>query len=204
VAVSDELAMPERGVAVPEDGQAELTRLWQQRWPGCPPVGHQLRAPYRDVWVRFHSLPESKRYPQDESEYAVVLERYNTVLDELFAGEDVYVITPVWTAEAELPSFRPGAGYWRTLLVADDPDPEFRTYWHLTAVRRPWRRGCVDELLRDVADDAVAGVLITDTGMRRVHHPYDGGADVFLESSEERDGMRDRHAGWLSRHASGL
>ncbi|MFZ3566783.1 hypothetical protein ACNYS0_07350 [Streptomyces sp. BH034] len=58
-----------------------MTELWQQHWPNCPPVGYKLRDPYRDLWVRFHSLPESKRYAEDESEYAVVLERYNTVLD---------------------------------------------------------------------------------------------------------------------------
>ncbi|MFD1275569.1 hypothetical protein ACFQ51_40145 [Streptomyces kaempferi] len=50
----------------------------------------------------------------------------------------------------------------------------------------------------------MAGVLITDTRMQRVHHPYDGGADVFLATSEERDRMRDRHGDWLSSHPSGL
>ncbi|MFC9842869.1 hypothetical protein ACFWFF_02230 [Streptomyces sp. NPDC060223] len=149
-------------------------------------------------------MPESKRYADDESEYTVVLERYNTVLDELFAGADVYVITPLWTTEAEVPSSQPVTGYWQSLLVEDDPDPEFRTYCHLFAARRPWRRGCIDESLRDIADDKVAGVLITDTRMQRIHHPYDGGADVFLATSEERDRVRDRHADWLSRHPSGL
>ncbi|MFJ4188154.1 hypothetical protein [Kitasatospora sp. NPDC089509] len=154
--------------------------------------------------MRFHSLPESTRYAQDESEYAVVLQRYNAVLDELFAGEDVYVITPVWTAEPDVPTRQPDAGYWQSLLVEDDPDPEFRTYSHLFAARRPWRHGCLDDLLREVADDKVAGVLITDTQLRRIHHPYDGGADVFLATSEERDRMRDRHSSWLSSHPAGL
>lgn len=183
---------------------SSLTELWRQPWPGCPPVGYKLRDPYRDVWVRFHSLPESKRYPEDESEYTVVLERYNTVLDELFAGADVYVITPLWTTEADVPSVEPGTGYWQSLLVEDDPDPGFRTYCHLSATRRPWQRGCIDSLLRDTADDKVAGILITDTRLQRVHHPYDGGADVFLATSGERDQLRDRHADWLSGHPSGL
>jgi hypothetical protein len=143
------------------DIRTVLTDLWQQRWPDCPPVGYKLRDPYRNVWVRFHSLPESKRYAKDENEYAVVLERYNTVLDELFASGDVYVITPVWTTEADVPPLQPDAGYWQSLLVEDDPDPEFRTYCHLFAARRPWRRGCLDELLRDIADDKMAGVLVT-------------------------------------------
>lgn len=163
-----------------------------------------LRDPYQAVWVRFHSLPESKRYAEDEGEYAILLERYNIVLDELFAGTDVYVITPVWTTDPHVPAHLPDTGYWQSLLVSDDPDPEFRTYCHLFVSRRPWQYGCINETLRDVADDKRAGVLITDTRMRRIHHPYDGGADVLLTTPEERDRMRDRHATWLSRHPSGL
>ncbi|MFD8504986.1 hypothetical protein ACFV2L_20010 [Streptomyces sp. NPDC059687] len=48
----------------------------------------------------------------DESEYAVVLERYNTVLDELFAGTEVYVVTPFGATEPEVPLLEPDAGYW--------------------------------------------------------------------------------------------
>ncbi|WP_455753638.1 DUF3885 domain-containing protein [Streptomyces hirsutus] len=55
-------------------------------------------------------------------------------------------------------------------------------------------RASLDELLRDIADDKVREGLVTDTQMRRIHHPYDGGADVFLTTSEERDRTRDRHA----------
>ncbi|MEU5116870.1 hypothetical protein AB0G64_35905 [Streptomyces longwoodensis] len=187
-----------------EAGRTDLTELWQQHWPRCPPIGYQLRGTYRDVWVRFHSLPESKRYAEDEGEYAVVLERYNTVLEELFAGADVYVITPLWTTEAEFPALKAVTGYWQSMLVEDDPDPAFHTYCHLFVARRPWRPGCIDDLLRDIADDKVAGVLVTDTRMKRIYHPYDGGADVFLAASEERDRLRDRHADWLSRQPSGL
>ncbi|MFE5485933.1 hypothetical protein [Streptomyces sp. NPDC056527] len=50
----------------------------------------------------------------------------------------------------------------------------------------------------------MARVLITDTQMRRIYHPYDGSADVFLTTPGERDRMRDRHADWLSSHPVGL
>lgn len=196
--------MKGRELQVSGSEQAALTELWQQRWPDCNPVGRLLRGEYGDVWVRFHSLPESKRYPGAESEYTVVLERYNTVLNDLFAGADVYVIRPVWTTEPHVPADAPDAGYWQTLLVADDPDPEFRTYYHLFADRHPWQRGCIDGLLREVADDEVADVLVTDIRMERICHPYDGGADVFLASPAERDRLRDRHADWLSSHPAGL
>jgi hypothetical protein len=154
--------------------------------------------------MRYHSLPESKRYPQDETEYAIVLERHNTVLDELFAGTEVYVITSVWTADPDVPSNRPDTAHWQSLLVTDDPDPEFRSYSHLFVTRRPWQRGCIDGLLRDVADEEVADVLITDVRLQRIHHPYDGGADVFLATPEGRNQLRDQYAAWLSSHPSGL
>ncbi|MGW6733237.1 DUF3885 domain-containing protein [Streptomyces sp. NPDC055013] len=58
-----------------------LSALWQRQFPKGPPIAHELRAAYSDRWVRFHSLPDSKRYPESEDEYAIVLHRYNTVLD---------------------------------------------------------------------------------------------------------------------------
>ncbi|MFD8423245.1 hypothetical protein [Streptomyces sp. NPDC059466] len=113
-------------------------------------------------------------------------------------------LTPLWTTEAEVPPLEPVTGYPQSLLVEDDPDPECHTYCHLLAARQPWQRGCIDDLLRDAADDKVTAILVTDTRMQRIHHPYDGGADVFLATSEERDRMRDRHGDWVSSHPSSL
>lgn len=45
--------------------------------------------------------------------------------------------------------------------------------------------------------------MITDLEMRRVHHPYDGGADVLLPTTGERDALKARHTDWLSTHRSG-
>lgn len=114
------------------------------------------------------------------------------------------MVRPVWTTEPAVPPHASEVGYWKTLLVEDDPDPEFRTHHHLFAERRLWHRGCIDGLLREVADDVVAHVFITDLQMERVYHPYDGGADVFLLTPAERDQFRAAHADWLSKHSAGL
>ncbi|NEA99675.1 hypothetical protein G3I78_11495 [Streptomyces sp. SID13726] len=161
--------------------------------------------------MRFHSLPGSKRYPQTEGEYAIALHRYNTVLDELFAGTEIYVVTVAWSWERggpESPPERhqahPQGTRWTTLAFDDDPDPELHSYTHLYADRRPWRKGTVDGVLRKVADDVLSGVIITDSELSRIHHPYDGGADVIATSSAERDRMRDSHQDWLPRNPAGL
>ncbi|MET7734753.1 hypothetical protein ABZT02_25760 [Streptomyces sp. NPDC005402] len=188
-----------------------LSALWQRQWPQGPPVAHELRGSYPDRWVRFHSLPGSKRYPGTEEEYGVVLHRYNAVLEELFAGGEVYVVTVGWSWEPDgpelaerRPEVHPDGTRWMTLADEDVPDPELRSYTHLYVDRRPWRPGCADAILREVADDVLAGVFVTDTGMRRIHHPYDGGADVVLASAGERDRLRERFGGWVSPDASGL
>ncbi|MFG2964058.1 hypothetical protein ACGFZS_12350 [Streptomyces sp. NPDC048288] len=162
--------------------------------------------------MRFHSLPGSKRYPESEDEYAIVLNRYNTILDELFAGTDVFVVTMDWSSTPTGPAghsnlrqaLHPDGIRWWIEPDHDDPDPESRIHTRLYVDRRPWERGCADELLRAVADDALAEVFFTDTELRRIHHPYDGGADIILASPGERDRVRDRHADWLSGHPAGL
>ncbi|WP_326618818.1 hypothetical protein OG863_15860 [Streptomyces decoyicus] len=191
--------------------RAHLSTLWQRQRPMGPPLAHELRAAYSDRWVRFHSLPGSKRYPETEDEYTVVLDRNNTVLEELFAGTDVYVLTTAWSSEPTGPQrptrrreVHPDSSPWMTITNDADPDPEFHTYTHLYADRRPWQRGSIDEILREVAHDALSGVIITDSELQRIHHPYDGGADVILTTPDERDEVRNRHTDWLSQHPTGL
>jgi hypothetical protein len=189
-----------------------LAALWQERRPLGTPIAHTFRCTYATRWVRFHSLPDSKRYPESEDEYAIALDRYNTVLDELFTGLEVFVVTMDWsntpTGPAGYPTPRqelhPDGILWWIEPEQDDPDPEFHTHTRLYADRRPWRHGCLDELLRAVVDEAVVEVFVTDTELRRIHHPYDGGADVILATPAERDDLRDRHTDWLSSHPSGL
>ncbi|MER6839581.1 DUF3885 domain-containing protein [Streptomyces platensis] len=191
--------------------RGHLSALWQRQWPMGPPLAHELRAAYSDRWVRFHSLPGSKRYPQTEDEYTVVLDRNNTVLEELFAGTDVYVVTTAWSNEPNGPEHptrrrevHSDGSFWMTIANDVDPDPEFHTYTHLYADRRPWQRGSIDGILREVAHDVLSGVIISDVGLQRIHHPYDGGADIILTTPHERDGVRNRHTDWLPQPPTGL
>ncbi|MGI5285038.1 DUF3885 domain-containing protein [Nonomuraea polychroma] len=62
----------------------------------------------------------------------------------------------------------------------------------------------LDALLHAVADDLCSGVIIMDTDLRRVYHPYDGGADVIMADAGERDQLKAAHVGWLPRNRHGL
>lgn len=162
-----------------------LSALWDERWPGCPKLPYELRGAIRDRWVRFHTLPGSKRYPHTEVEFRTVLARHNTVLAELVTGSAVLVVT-VGYSDGPTPhqpgrspatvAVHPDGVYWTSECMDDESD--FTAWMHLYVSQLPWSPGCLDSLLRRVADDVVTNVLVADTGLRWLYHPYDGGMDV--------------------------
>jgi len=187
-----------------------LTKLWDQRWPGCSKVPYELRAA-RDRWVRFHTLPDSKRYTDAEAEYEIILHRHNEVLTELAIQPALIVVTSGYSEHPrpqdpgrspETIAAQPGASYWTSVCLDDEPG--FESWIHLYASQRVWSVGCLNPLLRLVADNVIANVLLADLSLRWLYHPYDGGMDVILPSSTERDALRDRHRDWLSTQPSGL
>lgn len=185
---------------------------WQARFPSCEPDQEQLRNTFTRRWVRFHSLPGSKRYPGDESEYATVLARHNLILGELATpGQRLTLLTTGYSSSPE-PSrsesiwmeLDPSAVPVRTFLMEEAEADFDASYWHVYASERDWYPGKFDELIRLVADDIVANVMIVPADCRWLIHPYDGGMDVIAECEEARDDLKSRHTDWLSLHPCGL
>ncbi len=187
---------------------------WDRRFSGCRPVGWELRSAFPDRWVRFHSLPGSVRYPENEGDVAEILKRHNVILGELTrSGEKVVLLTACYSKDpapirsgAELAKLDPNASPWRTIAWHGlDSDPEAEPYyWHVFASAWEWRRGVFDELIRLVAVDVVADVLIVSQDCRWLIHPYDGGMDAIVETVDARDRLATRHSPWRSPRPDGL
>jgi len=185
---------------------------WDEQFPNCEPVAHWLRIAFPDRWVRFHSLPGSKRYPEDESEYATVLHRHNCILGELTGSEQSVVLLATEYSEspnpvhlqAELQTLAPDAIPWRSVpmheLDGDFADPSF---WHVFASAWEWHPGLFDPIVRLVADAIAVNIMIVNPDCRWLLHPYDGGMDVIAESSGARDCLKLSHADWLSPRPDG-
>jgi len=187
-----------------------LIRAWTEAWPAVLPLAHELKEVFEDRWVRFHSLPESKRYADSPDEDEIVLRRHNVVLNELCAGVDEILViannvssTPYpSTASPEFAELLPAHAFWTSVpWHYSDPDLLFA---HLYASRRPWEPGALDDVLDAVAEEEMFGVIITPTDLRWLYHPYAGGADIILPTVAERDALAAAHAEWRSRHPSGL
>lgn len=188
----------------------ELTDLWERRWTRCPPVADQLRTAYPERWVRFHSLPGSKRYAANEAEYLEILTRHHSTLGALGAAADspVLAITAQFSATRdafarvpELGRVQPAAWHWRA--EAEMTELESESMWRQLFVSET-TVGNLDALLRLVADDGCRGVMIVPLDVSWVYHPYDGGADVLAPSESARNQLRSRFSNWLSTLASGM
>jgi hypothetical protein len=181
---------------------------WERWFPGCEPLAHHLTVVFPARWVRFHSLPESKRYPEEPAEYATVLERHNRVLGLLAArGETVALLTTGWSdttepvrCQPELVELDPQARPWRTVAMHRQPDNAFMepTFWHVFASARQWTPGVFDPLVRLVAQEVLENLIVAALDCRWLFAPYDGGMDVLVESRAARDGLANRHPQWLA------
>jgi hypothetical protein len=108
---------------------AVLSRLWDEQWPGCSKVPYELRT-VRDRWIRFHTLPDSKRYPESEAEYATVLARHNAILGELVTTSAVLVTTADYSEAPQPQAPRRATGvdlilpepvYWTSVPINEEP-----------------------------------------------------------------------------------
>ena len=96
----------------------------------------------------------------------------------------------------------PGAERW-SVLSWPGYEPEL-AFAHAFVTEVPGRPGGLDELLRAVADEQLAYVIIAPPDLSWLYAPFDGGADVLLADSGTRDELRDRHRDWLGAQHAGI
>jgi hypothetical protein len=186
--------------------------FWRSHYGDCPPVGFLLRETFPERWFRVHSLPESKRYPDSAAELSILLARHNTVVTDvlgdgspcMIVADPEYVPRDAARARGQRQFASLGLQPLMTIVESEPKDIDRAWALSLGAGRIQWRPRALDDLLTDVANHLLAPLLIVSEASGRVYAPYDGGADLFLESTAERDEYRKKYASWLSPDPSGL
>ncbi len=178
----------------------DIPQLWRSFYPGQSPISYVLREQISEKWFRIHSLPDSKRYAENQSEEQEILRRHNSVADEILGGDHSCVMFFPGHSIRAYPSLF--SGFERQFFY------RFRNedYSRLTmfAAHTLWRTHKFDEILIRVAHWDITRVLWMNTLSGEIFAPYDGGADLFLASTERRDKLRARYVDWLSSHPEGV
>lgn len=175
---------------------AEFRRDWAQFHPSCLPLGWMLRNRAGSPWVRFHALPGSKRYADDEAERDIILSRAHALGDGLLGVDQC-----CWVIEAETGD--PSAPSEVALSGAETDDPD-EPVWSFYARRERWRAGTHDAKLLSIADDKPRRAIWMRCDDGAVFAPYDGGFDLFPTSWEAVSHLKFGWPDWLSDHPAGL
>lgn len=184
---------------------AEFRARWQAWYPDTAPHGYEMRASHPDRWLRIHSLPGSKRYPESDADRAILLERHNAVATEALHGAPSVLLGYDYYGVYQFPAHHLLRAWVvdapPVLRIAPDDDEADAT--SVFEGRIDWVPGAMDELLLHVADDRIRLLLLNwDTGA--VYAPYDGGADLFWPTPAECRIARQRFGAWLSPRVDGL
>lgn len=74
--------------------QEEFNKLWISNYPETVPISYLFKHDSADRWFRIHSLPDSKRYPDNDEEWELLLKRQNTIITDLFGLDSkVFLLT---------------------------------------------------------------------------------------------------------------
>jgi hypothetical protein len=187
----------------------ELTKQWNKMFPDFPPVAAELKHFFKERWFRIHTLPESKRYAENKSEYNEILNRHNVILSDLFSADHSYILLSEYGSESKEPvtdkrieKLNLQKNY-RLSLQADDDDSE-HFYSHFYFDSKCWEENSLNDLFLLIADDEIRNIMLFSIEKSIVYHPYDGGADIFFKNSELRDIYKEKYINWLSKHPLGL
>lgn len=175
---------------------------WESRFGSALPLGWSLRGMIPGRWVRIHSLPDSRRYPENQEDRGLLLRRHSAVADAVLGrGARCLLYVPRYLAPDE-PS-----GPVKLLSLEDlvfeswqVKAPDFECSIHSASAF--WDAGKFEPTLLSVAE-GTERVLFLSLDTEQIYAPYDGGADLFLQSESQVREVRTRFAAWLSARLDG-
>ena len=176
-----------------------IRELWRSFHGEQVPIAYVLRRQIPELWFRIYSLPDSKRYAEDESETHPMLRRYNMVAAEVFGEKERCLLFFPDYALRKSPSVFEAFG-GELFCHFEDEDASITLF----AAHTDWQSQKFDGIVRLVAEDEIRYFSLMNAGSGEILAPYDGGADLFLSSTGRRDALRAQFKDWLSRHPEGV
>ncbi|WP_027394219.1 DUF3885 domain-containing protein [Aquimarina latercula] len=191
--------------------ESEFIDYWNKEYPESLPINYELKMVYPDRWFRIHSLPESKRYAENEDEYKIILDRQNQLINDLIGEESevaisfgLYRLDSTNDNYKELTDFGEFQKVLRIDLQKERPEEyEDEMYFDIYVKTESWKNGNRNEILKGIADDEIRAMFISRSN-KCVIAPYDGGVDVIVDSTEKRDKLKVKYKDWLSDREDGM
>lgn len=193
----------------------DFNDFWVSIYPDTAPIPYTFKHRYPNRWFRIHSLPESKRYAENQEEWDILLDRQNEIItDVLGHGSKVFLVTNhyYWIygntieEEADTEDF---ASYNSTPLDAIDMHQLYPDYYDEGQAVLPafseqvWQPRIYDQLLKVIAQDEARAFFVSESNECLVA-PYDGGIDFVLRDEATKNKYKHKYMDWLSSRPDGM
>lgn len=78
----------------------EFHKQWTLYYPNTVPISYLFKTDLSTRWFRIHSLPDSKRYAENEEEWNILLKRQNEIITNLLEVDTtIFIVTGKYTPE---------------------------------------------------------------------------------------------------------
>ena len=193
----------------------QFTQFWAKTYPKTVPIPHFFKYDYAERWFRIHSLPNSKRYAETDAEWAILLQRQNALITDLFGeAEQVILVTGAYKRRNErrvhLVKKNPILKTYPFKILPEMDLPASKSeYYDEGMAYRPafaealWQSEKFDNLLRGIANDELR-VFFVSAQKNVIIAPYDGGVDVVLKDTEIKNAYKIKCKNWLSEREDGF
>ena len=193
----------------------DFQNLWNSNFAGSELISHLFKQNFAERWFRIHSLPESKRYADNENEWEILLSRQNEIITDLFG-----IDTPVLMVTGEYTSidnklfryivneeiFEPFSFVPLDSIKMHKIDPEqydeqveYRPFF----TQIPWKPNSYNNILREVANDNIR-VFFVSFDVSVIVAPYNGGVDIVVPDRATKENYTTKYSNWLSDRDDGL
>ncbi len=190
---------------------SDFKKYWQDKYPEALPINYELRTVYSDRWFRIHSLPDSKRYAENESEYQIILNRQNTLINDLLGDNAEIIISfGLYTDYLSNDNYKELTDFGEfdkvqtiSLHIERPNEYDDEMYFDIYVKGEQWKMNSKNEILKAIADDEIRAMFISPAN-DCIIAPYDGGVDIIVNSTEKRDNLKRKYKDWLSEREDGL
>lgn len=192
----------------------EFNRLWQLHYWNSVPISYLFKHYYPKRWFRIHSLPKSKRYPENDKEWGILLSRQNEIITDLF-GVDTPILmvtgdyhwgdnqTPHITKEEKVFSDYSFIELDEINLYEMDLEYDEDAAYRPAFAETQWNIEKQKGIIKQMADDKIRAFFLSFE-KNIIVAPYDGGIDFILKDTETRNYYKNKYQNWLSEREDGL
>ncbi len=195
------------GLADTAPVQLSFLKFWNTHFEGHRPVGHHLRDSLHLRWVRFHSLPGSKRYAETDEEWAILFERHNRIADEVLGDgsrcwlvlcDDLEYSVRESLKHLERFDFERWFSWWENDELGEAVE------WPVYAAETIWQAGQFNDLIRNVSVNGEPFLLLVSQTTHGIFAPYDGGIDLIQPSGRLASILKAKFPSWRPSNVQGL